>query len=306
MIFGVIGVGNMGKNHVRVLTEIKKVEEVVVYDANPTRAKEVADAYEVSTAESMDSLLREVDAVSICSPTSLHFHHIKRAVDSGKHVLVEKPITSSYDEARKVLEMVEGKDFVFGVGHIERFNPVVSELVRVGVDAVYVEMKRHNPASIRMEDSTVVEDLMIHDIDILFNVLFPDVEDFRISSAGTRSVVQVLINSGDSVASLSASRISSKKIRRLYIENENFTVEGDLMTQEMYIYRRPAVYKTINEKYLQENVIEKVLINKIEPLKVELKAFVDAVEGKQDFPVTAEQAVKNLKICEIIKKDIRL
>ena len=303
MILGVIGVGSMGRNHVRVLTEIKKVEEVVIYDPDTDKAREVAKVYDVGIADSVESMLKTVDAVSICSPTKFHLQHIKMCVEAEKHTLVEKPLTSSYDEGKKVLEFLEKKkDLVFGVGHIERFNPIVSELAGLEIEATYIDMKRHNPASARITDSTVIEDLMIHDIDIVFNVLFPEAKNFKFSAAGNKNVVQALIDFGSSVASLSASRISSKKIRTLYMENDEITVEGNFMTQELYIYRKPSVYQNVNEKYMQENVIEKVLINKVEPLKVELKTFIDAIDGKVEFPVTAEQAVENLKICEMIRR----
>ncbi len=302
MIFGVIGAGSMGRNHVRVLTEIKKVDDVVVYDIDKKRADEVAETYDARVADSEEELLRAVDAVSICSPTRYHFRHIKMCVEAGKHTIVEKPITSDYSEGKKVEELVaKSRDIVFGVGHIERFNPIVSELAALEIDATYTDMKRHNPASARITDSTVIEDLMIHDIDIVFNVLFPGNADFRISAAGNRNVVQVIVDFGESIASISASRISSKKIRRIYMENAEITVEGDFMAQELYIYRKPRVYQNINEKYLQENVIEKVLINKVEPLKVELKTFVNAIDGRGEFPVSAEQAVRNLRVCEMIR-----
>ena len=295
----------MGKNHVRVLTEIKKVDDVVVYDSKPDRAQEIADIYDVDVADSLESMIRSADAVSICSPTKFHFQHIRTFAKAEKHILVEKPVVSSYEEGKKVLEILEeSRDIVFGVGHIERFNPIVRELLALEIDATYIDAKRHNPASMRVADSTVVEDLMIHDVDIVFNVLFSENRDFKLNAAGNRNVVQALIDFGKSVVSISASRIASKKIRRIYMEKDDITVEGDFMAQELYIYRKPSIYLNVNEKYLQENVIEKVLINKVEPLKVELKTFVDAVDGKVEFPVSAKQAVNNLRICEMIRREI--
>ena len=299
MIFGVVGVGKMGKNHVRVLNEIKRVEEVIIFDIDKKIAEKVAKEFEISVADSFDSLLSESDAVSICSPTSYHYEHVKKCLKAEKHTFVEKPIASSYEEGKKILEMLKGKNIVFGVGHIERFNPIVKEIADLEVEADYIDVKRHNPASARIADSTVVEDLMIHDIDIIFNILMPN-REFKIFAAGNKNVMHVLVNLGKSVVSISASRISSKKIRKIYIENSELTVEGDYMAQELFIFKKPSVYQNINEKYVQENVMEKVLINKVEPLKVELKTFVDCIEKGEDFPVTAEQAVNNLKICELI------
>ena len=107
---------------------------------------------------------------------------------------------------------------------------------------------------------------------------------------------------GHSVAAISASRLASKKIRTIYVETEEFTTEGDFMTQEVYIYRKPGKYGLENERYMQENIIEKVLVNKVEPLKVELKTFLDCARIGKSFPVTPEEALKNLRICEEIKR----
>jgi predicted dehydrogenase len=303
MIFGVIGVGKMGRNHVRVLNEIRKVEEIIIFDKDKELAKKVAKEFNAFVVEKLEDLLSACDAVSICSPTSLHYEHIKSCLKFDKHIFVEKPIASNYEEGKKILEMLEGKEIIFGVGHIERFNPIVSELKNLDIKVEYMDIKRHNPASARITDSTVVEDLMIHDIDLLFNVFFPE-RDYKIFSAGNKDLMQVIVNFGSSVASLSASRISSKKIRKLYIENSDMTIEGDFMTQELFIFKRPSVYQSLNEKYVQENVIEKILINKVEPLQVEIKTFINCIENYEEFPVTAKQAVNNLKICEMIWKAV--
>jgi len=303
MIFGVIGAGWMGRNHVRVLSELKRVDEVLIYDKNCEVAQEVADEFDASVAGSPEDLINAADAVSICAPTSLHYLYAKMSIEAEKHTFVEKPLASNYREGRKLVEILKNRDIVFGVGHIERFNPIVSEIERLDMNVTYGDFKRHNPASSRISDSTVVEDLMIHDIDIVFNVLFSESE-YRLSAAGNKNVMQVLVNFGSAVVSISASRISSKKIRKIYLENSNITVEGDFMNQELFIFRKPSVYQKVNERYVQENVIEKVLINKVEPLKVELKKFIECIEKDESFPVSAEQAVKNLEICELIWKSI--
>ncbi len=143
---------------------------------------------------------------------------------------------------------------------------------------------------------------MIHDIDIAFHALFPGEKDYRIFSAGSANVCEVMIELPGCVASLSASRLSCKKFRTLYIESQDFTAEGDFMTQEVFIYRKPGKYGVVDERYLQENIIEKVLVNKVEPLKVELKTFLECIKGRREFPVTPRQALQNLQICEQIKQ----
>jgi len=305
VIFGVIGIGSMGRNHVRVLSEIKKVDKILIYDKNKKIAEEIANKFDAIITKSVEELIRKSDAISICVPTSLHYKYTKTCIESEKHTFVEKPLASSLDEGKRLQELLKTKKIIFGVGHIERFNPIIPEIVKLNLDIEYVDIKRHNPASSRISDASVVEDLMIHDIDIVFNVLLPKKKKYEVHSAGNENVVQSLIDFGGATISLSASRISSKKIRKIYIENSEMTIEGDFMSQELYLYKQPSTYQLTDERYVQENIIEKVLINKVEPLKVELKTFVDCIDENQEFPVTVDEAVKNLKICEIIKNQIR-
>ena len=309
MDVGVIGVGAMGRNHVRVYSEMKGVDAICVYDPVPAsreRSRELA-----TICESLDDLLSRVDAVSICVPTRYHFETARKVIESGIHCLIEKPITLTAAEGIDLLKIIqrkkdEGRGLVVGVGHIERFNPIVAEMTKIAQRPDYVSIKRHNPTSSRITDASVVEDLMIHDIDIAFNVLFKGETDFRIFSAGSANVCEALAVFPGCVVSISASRLSSKKFRTFYVESEDFTAEGDFMTQEVYIYRKPGRYGVENERYTQENIIEKVLVNKVEPLKVELKTFLDCVKSGKSFPVTPEEALRNLQICEQIKQGLQI
>jgi predicted dehydrogenase len=304
MDVGVIGVGSMGRNHVRVYSEQKGVDNIYVYDPipeNALRAKEFA-----TICDSLEELLSRTQAVSICVPTKYHFETAKKVINAGKSCLIEKPITLTVEEGTILLKLIQEKDLIVGVGHIERFNPIVEEIKKIAERPDYVSIKRHNPTSSRITDASVVEDLMIHDIDIVFNVLFKDEENFKIHSAGSRNVCEAMVVFQDSVVAISASRLSSKKFRTFYVEAEDFTTEGDFMTQEVYIYRKPGKYAVENERYMQENIIEKVLVNKVEPLKVELKTFLDCVRSGKSFPVTPEEALKNLVICEEIKLGLQM
>jgi predicted dehydrogenase len=303
MDVGVIGVGAMGRNHVRVYSEMKGVENLYVFDPvpeNAARAREFA-----AICGTLEELLGKVEAVSICAPTRYHFEIAKRVIEAGVDCLIEKPITLKVEEGEELLRLLKGREIVVGVGHIERFNPIVEEIKKIAERPDYVSIKRHNPTSNRITDASVVEDLMIHDIDILFNVLFRGEKDYRICSAGSRNVCEAMVVFHNSVAAISASRLASKKFRTFYVEAEDFTTEGDFMAQEVYVYRKPGKYIVENERYTQENIIEKVLVNKVEPLKVELKTFLDSAKSGKSFPVTPQEALKNLKICEEIKKGLR-
>ncbi|MGA9099863.1 MAG: Gfo/Idh/MocA family oxidoreductase, partial [Methanotrichaceae archaeon] len=268
--------------------------------ANASKVKDIA-----SVCCSIDELLGKAEAVSICVPTKYHFDVAQKVINENVSCLIEKPITLNVEEGENLIKLLNNKDLIAGVGHIERFNPIVDEIKKIAGKPDYVSIKRHNPTSNRITDASVIEDLMIHDIDIAFNALFPEERDYRIYSAGNRNVCEAMVVFPNSVVAISASRLASKKFRTMYLEAEDFTTEGDFMTQEVYVYRKPGKYGIENERYMQENIIEKVLVNKVEPLKVELKTFLDSVKNDKAFPVTPVQALKNLMICEEIKKGIK-
>lgn len=299
MDVGVIGVGAMGRNHVRVYSEMKEVGTLGVCDLNTSAARETGEMHGAVVFGSLDEMLNAVDAVSICVPTPHHYEVACRVLGHGVHALIEKPVCATSQEAEALIRDMPD-DLIVGVGHIERFNPIMDEMRRIVSNPLYVEIKRHNPASRRVTGTSVVEDLMIHDIDLISH-LFP-ARPSAIYAAGSDDVSSALFDCGGVPIYLSASRKSSKKIRMIYVEEEEFTVEGDFMTQELYIYRKPSEYDLENERYVQENIIEKVLVNKLEPLKRELQTFLRCVKTGTPFPVTPVQAMENLRICEEINR----
>jgi predicted dehydrogenase len=297
MDIGIIGVGAMGRNHVRVYSELKSVDKVAVFDVNKEAAKTIGGQHGAEVCGSMEELLARSDAVSVCVPTPFHAATVRQVFASKTPVLIEKPLCASAKEAEELMKSAPA-GITIGVGHIERFNPVVSEIKKIVDKPLYVEMKRHNPASARVTGSTVIEDLMIHDIDILLNLFG---QPSGIHSAGNADVCSVLMKCGTIPVALSASRKSSKKIRMIYVEQEDCTIEGDFMTQEVTIYRKPGQYQFEAERYVQENIIEKVMVNKLEPLKRELATFVECAGSNRPFPITPDQAIANLRVCEQIQ-----
>lgn len=297
MDVGVIGVGIMGRNHARVYSELKQVDSLWITDLNTKAAQDVAHANAGQVAPDIATLLEKVDAVSICVPTPFHYKIATQVFAAGVPVLIEKPICQTTKEAEALLKIIPN-DLTVGVGHIERFNPIIDEIRRMINKPLYIETKRHNPASARITGSSVVEDLMIHDIDVVFS-LFGN-ETYTLHSAGNEDVCGALMSISGTTVYLSASRKSSKKIRIIYIEQEDCTIEGDYMNQEIAIYRKPGQYNIDSERYVQENIIEKVLVNKQEPLKRELSLFLECAKAKKPFPITPGQAFHNLKICEQI------
>ena len=297
MDVGVIGVGIMGRNHARIYSELKQVDSLWITDINTKAASDVAKINAGTVAPDIDTLLNSVDAVSICVPTPFH-HEVASAVFSaGIPALIEKPICQTVKEAEDLLKIIP-QGLTVGIGHIERFNPIVDEIRRMITTPLYIETKRHNPASARVSGTSVVEDLMIHDIDVV-STLFGS-ETYSLYSRGNADVCGALMTINGTTVYMSASRKSSKKIRSIYIEQEDCTIEGDYMTQEIAVYRKPGQYNIENDRYIQENIIEKVLVNKQEPLKRELSMFVECAAAKKPFPITPEQGLRNLKISEEI------
>ena len=300
MDVGVIGVGMMGRNHARVYSELKAVDSLYLYDLNGKAAGDLAGALGATASPTVESLLGDVDAVSVCVPTPYHFGVAEQVLDAGVPLLIEKPICATAEESRRLIAKIPD-GLVVGVGHIERFNPIVPEIKKIVRRPLYIEMKRHNPASSRVSGSSVVEDLMIHDVDIMKNVLLPD-GAYRLAASGNEDLCSALFSFGETSVYLSASRKSSKKIRMIYIEEEEFTIEGDFMAQEIYIHRKPGQYAVENERYVQENIIEKVLVNKQEPLKLELSTFLGCAARGREFPVSPAQALLNMEICEDVAR----
>lgn len=297
-----IGCGIMGKNHIRVYSELKLVDQIYVYDPDPKSVSHLKTTCEsVTVCPTIENLIKKVDATSICVPTPYHFRVAKQLIESHVPCLVEKPICQTVQEARELVKMIPD-DLTVGVGHIERFNAIIPELAQIIKHPVYIEINRHNPGSSRIVGTSIIEDLMIHDIDILFN-LFP-IKEWSLTCSGNDDVATALFTLDSCPAILTASRKSSKKIRRIYIEEEHFTVEGDYMAQEIYIHRKPGRFSIDGERYSQETTIEKVQVNKSEPLKKELKTFLRAVRDKKPFTVTPQQALENMVICERIHKDL--
>jgi predicted dehydrogenase len=302
MRVGVIGIGAMGKNHLRVYSEIRGVKEIHAFDMDQKVTQEIQDP-EVIVHPSLEALLDNVDVVSICVPTAYHYEVAVRAAEAGVHCLIEKPMTLTANEGAQLVARLLNADVIVGIGFVERFNPIVDEIVHMCHDPHFIELRRHNPASARVTDSTVIQDLMIHDIDILFNVLLKE-RAYHLHSVGDANVCKALVTTNGTYAELSASRKACKKVRSIYLELEDCTIEGDFMSQEVYTYRKGGRFGLEGGRYSQETVIEKVLVNKTEPLKVELRTFLDCARKRTSFPVAPHDALRSQMICEDIGRQI--
>lgn len=293
---GVIGVGNMGQHHARILSQHKRVNSTYIYDANESRANKIGSETNALVCSTLNSLFSCVDAVIIATPTHTHYAIAKDAMEHGLHVLIEKPICKTLDDAEKLcLIGNEFSDLVAGVGHVERFNPAAGVIKNTIQRPRYMSFVRHNPGSDRITDTTVVEDLMIHDIDLLNCFVNLDFESATLTSCGDKDTFVCSIWNDFPIV-LSASRAATKKTRTVYIEDENYTIVADLADQSVYVYHKPEFYTLTSSG----SFVSRANLQRVEPLHTELTAFLDCIHKKQQFPVTFTQGSTNLAICTMV------
>jgi predicted dehydrogenase len=310
---GIIGVGNMGQHHTRVLSLLKDVELVGVSDINVERGLDTASKYRVRFFENYLDLLPYADAVCIAVPTRLHYQVGMDCLQAGIHTLIEKPIAANITEAESLVNAAAESNCILQVGHIERFNPAFQELSKVlkTEELLALEAHRMSPYSDRANDVSVVLDLMIHDIDLLLEVVPAPV--VRLTASGSRAansgnldyVTATLGFSNGIVATLTASKVTHRKIRRLAAHCKNSLTEADFLNNEILIHRQTtANYRTDYGQvlYRQDGLIEKVYTSNIEPLHAELEHFVNCVRGGNKPSVGGEQALKALRLASLIEQ----
>lgn len=310
---GVIGVGNMGQHHARVLSLLKDVELVGVADINVERGLDTASKYRARFFEDYRDLLPHVDAVCVAVPTRQHHAVGMTCLQAGVHVLIEKPIAASIAEAESLVNTAAETGCILQVGHIERFNPAFQELSKVlkTEELLALEAHRMSPYSNRANDVSVVLDLMIHDIDLLLDLA--DSTVVKLTASGSRSagsgyldyVTATLGFANGIVATLTSSKVTHRKIRRISAHCKNSLTEADFLNNEILIHRQTtANYMTDYGQvlYRQDGLIEKVYTSNIEPLHAELEHFVNCVRGGNPPSVGGEQALKALRLASMIEQ----
>ena len=311
---GVIGIGNMGWHHARVLSLLKDAELVGVADPDPDRGQLAREQFGCQWFPDHHTLLAEVEAVCIAVPTLLHHSVGLACLESGVHVLIEKPIAASQDEATALIQAARKAGRLLQVGHIERFNPAFRELTKVvaNEEVVVLEGRRHSPHSDRANDVSVVLDLMIHDIDLVLELAQAPV--VRLAAAGGRSgegpidyVNATLGFENGVVASLTASKMSHRKIRSLSAHCRSSLVETDFLNHTLHIHRRAHEWYSADHGellYRNDGFIEEVSTTSIEPLYAELEHFLQCVRGREIPAVDGLQASRALLLADLIEQAV--
>jgi predicted dehydrogenase len=273
----VIGAGAFGRNHVRVVAENPRARLTHVVDSNLKRAKEQAELHQAKPAESLDEIIGQVDAAIVAAPTSEHAAIGCRLLEAGIDLLVEKPIAATVAEADRLVDAAARHNRILQVGHLERFNPAIIELERIATTPLFFEIHRMSVFTLRSLDVDVVLDLMIHDLDIVLALARGELSDIRAAGISILSPKVDIANvrlefSGGCVANLTASRVSTEKVRKLRIFQPGQYISLD------YARQSAAVCTVGGDAGL---AFEQLPIQTGEPLKLQLDAFLDAVATRK-------------------------
>lgn len=310
---GIIGTGHMGQYHVNVARQLNAGELVGIYDADPERAKQIGEKHNTKVFSQIDELLKEVDAVVIATPTFLHYSLAKQALEAGKHVLVEKPIAESVAQARELVGISQKNNLILQVGHVERFNGAVLELSKIITSPLLIESRRLSPYNPRIKDVGVVLDMMIHDIDIVLNLVKSPVATVSAKGISVVSdhedIASVVISfENGCVANMNASRCTQAKIRTLNISEKESYVFLDFTDQEIELHRQASSNTLLGHgeiKYRQESIVEKIFVHKDNPLKQEHEHFVNCILTPELKYIGGESDITTLDVAHRILEEIK-
>jgi predicted dehydrogenase len=311
---GVVGAGSLGYHHARILRDLPGVVFRGFHETNPQRAGTVERELGVRAYPTLDALIADVDLLTIVVPTKSHYMVAKQALEAGRHVLIEKPITATIEEADELLAIAEAKGAMVQIGHIERFNRAIRAALPHVDHPLFIDSDRLAPFSPRGADVAVVLDLMIHDIDLLLTLTGAAVKD--VSAVGipvlTPSIdianARITFANG-AVATITASRVSKDRMRKLRIFQRNGYLSLDLAagTGEMYRLRQGMdLAAMIQQAQPMEAFVERVPIDapEGEPLRLELESFVAAARGESPVAVTGRDGREALAVALRIVKEI--
>jgi virulence factor len=311
---GVIGAGTMGERHCRVCANLPRVELVGVADPNQERGRQVAEAYETTFYADHRALLPQVDAVTIAASTSSHYALSTECLVRGLHVMVEKPIAETIEQARQLVHTANEHGSILQVGHIERFNPAFIELKHVtdGMTLIGINMRRLSSFDTSNTDVDVIRDLMIHDLDLATALVESELEGITASgrSINTGAIDHAVANlsfTAGPIATLFASRVTEQKVRAIEVIADGAYVEADLLNKTVLVHRRTFPQYLDNHhvtKYRQESIIERIHVPMFEPLMLELRHFVDCVRHNQPSEVPGQDGLRALELAEDVARFI--
>lgn len=301
---GVVGVGRMGEYHVGVLSEMQGVDLVGVVDVDSQRRKTIQDTYHVLNYANHKDIFGQIDIAVVAVPTKLHYPVTKDLLNNGIHVLLEKPCSNNLNHARELFQLAQDKSLTLHIGHVERFNGAVQELHKIVEAPLFIECKRMGPFAERMIDDGVVLDIMIHDIDIILNLIKSRVVTCHVLGASVFSEKDDLVSAqlefeNGCIANIVASRASQNKVRTLSVTQKDSFVVLDYTDQEIYVHRKSSSEHQVSKgslRYKQESLVERIFVHKDNPLKLEIQHFIDCVKNGSTRNVAVDDELYSLEI----------
>lgn len=307
----VVGVGRVGAEHARILSQLPDSHLIGVHDIDPVRGEEIAQKLGVRHAPEPGSLLAEADAAVVAVPTATHGPVAQMALEAGCHVLVEKPLAPTLEEADRLIGIAEERKLQLGVGHVERFNSVLRLCRRYLDGPLFIESLRMSPFPGRGTDVSVVLDLMIHDIDLVLGLVGSPVASIHavgvpvISGSVDIANARLLFDNG-AVANVTASRVSADRKRQLRLFQPSGYMRLDLISgQGEYLRRREGAPASSADSESSNGVprglsslVERVPLagTEEEPLKAELESFLQAIQGVESELVSAREGRAALEV----------
>jgi predicted dehydrogenase len=293
---GVVGTGYLGRLHARVLTEMDEVDVVGFVEPDDEKAAEVKENLGLRRFRSTAELAPHVECAVVATPTILHAEVASTLLEAGCDVMIEKPITSEPDSARRLIELAASQGRIIQTGHVERYNPAIQAAVPMISRPRYVEAQRIGVFSSRSLDIDVLLDLMIHDLQLVISLLGKTVVDIRAVGVpvltGKVDMANVRLELDDgSVANLVASRVSSEKLRKFRLFGPDAYISVDTKDQEVKGYR--LVAQSDGQKSIEELVID---VERKEPLRAELEAFAACVRSREKPLVSGEDGLAALEL----------
>jgi len=316
---GVIGAGHLGKIHIRLLKEIKEFDLIGFYDTNPVNSKKITSEFGISSFSSAKELIDSSDAIDVVTPTKYHFEYAKMAIEKGKHLFVEKPITATIDEAQELVKLSKEKEVKVQVGHVERFNPAFIAIQKDCNNPMFIEAHRLAEFNPRGTDVPVVHDLMIHDIDIVLSIVKSEIKSIYASGVSIISDTPDIANAriefeNGCVANLTASRISLKSMRKTRIFQKDAYISIDFLKKKAELIRMKDVKNTDDPfaliidpgkgKTKKQIEFESPKITDNNAIKDELTSFYHAIVNNTDTIVTIEDAYKALYVAQQISEQV--
>ncbi len=292
----VVGLGQWGRHHVRILAQMPGVDLVGVVDRDGREARHLAQRFETRPFEDHRGLLGEVEAVTIAVPTALHYDIAQDFLRAGAHVLVEKPMTATAEEAARLVDLAAQQERLLLVGHIERFKPAVQRFVRLVEEPLSIAARRMRPYdAARTMDVGVVMDLMIHDIDIVQSLVpgrFDDLQAIGLcvhNSHEDLAAARLRADGNGCLVTLYASRVSARKTAEMEVTTPDRAIHLDLLRQTITVHHF-------------RGETQRITLDGEEPLELELRHFVACVRGEAQPLVTGRDGLRSLEVAEALRR----